>query len=101
MVGLDEADVLPKIEGDEDGGRGILKLIVRHRGDIVAQPVNIPLTDSFASGIATGWAALLSLYALLNLSLLCLQRGHFQSAGKSSKAVPAGMPCSGSPMAGS
>ena len=27
-------------------------------------------------------------YALLNFSLPCLQRGHFQSSGKSSKATP-------------
>ena len=31
---------------------------------------------------------LIEFYALLNFSLPCLQRGHFQSSGKSSKATP-------------
>ena len=40
-------------------------------------------------------------YALLNFSLPCLQRGHFQSAGSASKGVPGAIPCVGSPLAGS
>lgn len=40
-------------------------------------------------------------YALLNLSLPCLHRGQCQSSGKSSKRVPAGIPCFSSPTAGS